>query len=1143
MWIVRLALRRPYTFVVMATLMLILGGIAMLVMPTDIFPYINIPVVSIVWSYPGVSPDEMEKRIVTVSERAVTTTVNDIEHIESQSYNGVAVIKVFFQPNAQVDLALSQVTAIVQTILRSLPPGIYPPAILKYDASSVPILQLGLSSQTLSEQDLYDLGQNFIRTKLATVEGAAIPLPYGGKTRQVMVDLDPDALYAKQLSATDVSNALNLQNLILPAGTAKVGKREYLVRVNASPLYVDQLNELPIKTVNGATVYIKDVAHVRDGYAVQTNIVRTNGNRGALLTVLRNGRASTLSIISRIREELPGIQAGLPADLKITQLFDQSLFVRASISSVLREGAIAAALTGLMILLFLGSLRSTLIVCISIPLSILTSLIVLWMSGETINTMTLGGLALAVGILVDDATVEIENTHRNMGMKKPLVKAVLDGAQQVAVPALVATLSISIVFIPVVLLTGAAKYLFVPLAMAVVFALLASYLLSRTLIPNMVHYLLKKEVELYREGEDGEPKEAPGWNWKIHHAFSRKFLRMRKRYEGLLDWSLDHPRGILIGFGVFVLLSFGLVFFIGRDFFPTVDSGQIRFHVQTPSGTRIEEAEQYFARIERLIRKIVPPEQLDIILDNIGMPNSGINLAFGDNPVLGDGDGEILVSLKPSHSPVAGYNDRLREALSSEFPDCSFFFEAANITNQILNFGLPAPIDLQVSSRDADSGFQLAKQLEKKIAAIPGAADVHVHQVVDYPEVRVNVDRSKASDVGLTERDVSNSLLISLSSSGQVAPNEWLNYTNGVNYQIAVQSPQYRIDSFDALLRTSISPAQASNTTPLSAISPVNGSASETNYSVGAAPSASGPSYGTTGSAPPTAQLLSNLATLQRGVSTEIANHYDVQPVFDIYANVDRRDLGGVRTDVLKIMQSMRGQLPQATTLELRGQVQTMQQSFNRLGIGIVLAIVLVYLLMVVNFQSWMDPLIILMALPGALSGVLWMLFITQTTLSVPSLMGAIMSIGVATANSILIVVFANDERGEKKDEGNQKKGERGKQEQPGKAGGGQKDSRQAAMAAGVTRLRPVCMTALAMILGMLPMSLALGEGGESNAPLGRAVIGGLLVATVTTLFIVPIVYTLLRKEAPIDLDKRIEEEQHEGEDDGGGKENAPQPA
>ncbi len=1111
MWIVRLALRRPFTFLVMAVLIGLLGAASIFTMPTDIFPYIDIPVVSVVWTYTGISPDDMEKRVVTVSERAMTTTVNDIEHIESQAYNGVSVTKLFFQPNVKVELAIAQVTAIVQTVLRVLPPGIYPPAILKYDASSVPILQLGLSSDSLSEQQLYDYGQNFIRTQLATVQGASIPLPYGGKTRQVMVDIDPQALYAKQLSATDVSNALNLQNLILPAGTVKVGKREYLVKVNSSPEFVDALNDLPIKVTNGATVYMRDVAQVRDGFAVQTNIVRQNGKRSALLTILKNGQASTLNIVNDVKKALPGIMAGLPPELQAKELFDQSLFVKASINGVLREATIAAALTGAMILLFLGSIRSTIIVCISIPLSILTSLIVLNLTGNTINVMTLGGLALAVGILVDDATVEIENTHRNMGMKKPLVKAVLDGAQQVAVPALVSTLAICIVFVPVLLLTGAAKYLFTPLALAVVFAMLASYLLSRTLIPNMVHYLLKPEVELYRSGEGGEPAEAPGWNWTIHHAFNKRFDRFRDSYRGMLDWALDHRAPFLIFFGIFAFGSIGLLFLIGRDFFPTVDSGQMRFHVQPPSGTRIEESELYFAAVEKEVRDIVPAEELDTIIDNIGIPNSGINLAFGDNPVIGNSDGDVLVSLKSNHKPTEHYNQALRARLLAKFPDCVVYFEAANITNQILNFGLPSPIDLQIAGRDYQGNYKIAQELLKKVSAIPGAVDVHIHQVVDYPEVKVNVDRSKAQQVGMTQRDVTNSLLISLSSSGQVAPNQWLNVVNGVNYQVAVQTPQYNVNSFDSLLRTPISAATATNTAlpaPGAQSSTAVGTTTGSSISsTSASPSQNSAAYGNPGSVQSPTQLLYNLADIQRGVSTEIVNHYNIQPVFDVYANVDRRDLGGVRNDVEKIIKEMTKTLPKATKIDLRGQAQTMQDSFFRLGIGLIFAVVLVYLLMVVNFQSWVDPFIILMALPGALAGVLWMLFITQTTLSVPSLMGSIMCIGVATANSILMITFANDERAEGK------------------------DARAAALSAGFTRLRPVCMTALAMLLGMMPMALSIGEGAEQNAPLGRAVIGGLMIATFSTLFVVPIIYSYMRTDPPIDYDKQIEDEEHEGEE------------
>ena len=1102
MWIVRLALRRPYTFVVMALLIAILGGVAIVTMPVDIFPYIDIPVVSVVWSYQGLSPEEMEKRLVTIFERSMTTTVNDIEHIESQCYSGVAVIRVYFQPNVRIDMALAQVTAISQTLLRIFPPGTFPPNILKYDASSVPILQLGLESKTLSEQAIFDLGLNFIRTQLATVQGAAAPLPYGGKFRMVMVDLNPDQLYAKGISATDVSAAISAQSIILPAGDAKIGNIDYQIKVNSSPKILDQLNDLPIRTVNGAQVYIKDVAQVRDGFAVQTSIVRTNGTRGTLMPVLRNGRASTLAIVNAVKKRLPQILAGLPQELHVRQLFDQSLFVRASINGVVREAITAAFLTGLMILIFLGSWRSTLIVCISIPLSILTSLAIMALIGETVNVMTLGGLALAVGILVDDATVEIENTHRNMAMKKPLVRAVLDGAQQIAAPAFVSTLSICIVFVPVLLLTGAAKYLFTPLALAVVFAMLASYLLSRTLIPNMVHYMLKPEVKLYALGAHGETAGGTGFIWRVHYLFNRRFEMMRSSYTSLLHWSLDHRAPVLIGFVLFVAASLTLSLMVGRDFFPYVDSGQMRLHAIAPTGTRIEETEVLFSKIDDEIRRVIPPREIDTIIDNIGVPFGGFNLAFGDSTTMGSGDGDILISLKADeHAPTAAYTDQLRKHLKKKFPDVTFFFEAANITNQILNFGLPAPIDLQVVGRDPHN-YQIAQALAARIARIPGAADVHVHQIVDYPELRINVDRNKAGQLGLQQRDVSNSLLISLSSNGQIAPNEWLNWNNGVSYAMAVQTPQYRVDSLAALMRTPISPplANIATTTPYSQ----TGTAGASNSSIGNAPSQNSLAYGNPGAAGGSPQLLSNLASVERGTSPEIINHYNVQPVFDVYANVDRRDLGSVGTAVEKIMKEFAPHLPRGTTFDLRGQVTTMETSFYRLGLGMIFAVVLVYLLMAVNFQSWLDPFIILMALPGALAGIVWILFITGTSFSVPSLMGAIMCIGVATANSILMVVFANDQRAEGM------------------------DARSAALSAGHTRIRPVVMTALAMIIGMLPMALGFGEGGEQNAPLGRAVIGGLLLATVTTLFIVPIVYSLLKKKPPVDFDRRIAEEEQE---------------
>jgi multidrug efflux pump subunit AcrB len=1062
MWIVRLALRRPYTFVVMSILIAILGGAAIFTMSTDIFPSIDIPIVTIIWTYGGISPDEMEKRIVTISERAMTTTVNDIEHMESQSYNGVAVIRVFFQPNVKVELAIAQITSIMQTILRVLPPGIFPPGILKYNASSVPILQISLNSKTMSEQEIYDYGLNFIRTQLATVQGASIPLPYGGKARQIMVDIDPASLYAKHLSATDVTNALNLQNLILPAGSAKVGDREYLVRLNSSPEVVRAMNDLPVKSANGATVYLKDVGTVHDGYAVQTNIVRENGARASLLTVLKSGGASTLDIVNSVKRVLPRIMAGMPRELNYTYLLDQSLFVRAAVQGVVREAITAAALTALMILVFLGSWRSTLIICISIPLSILTSLCILSAMGQTINVMTLGGLALAVGILVDDATVEIENIHRNLSQKKPITRAILDGAAQIAIPAFVSTLAICIVFVPVLLLTGAARYLFTPLALAVVFAMLASYLLSRTLVPTMVHFLLKPEVEIYAQGE--ENYHGGGLIWRVHHLFNVQFERMRHVYRDALEWCLDH-RLLVTGLGaVFVALSLGMATLVGEDFFPYVDAGQMRLHVRAPAGTRIEQTEVVFSRVEDEIRNQIPPDELETILDNMGLPGNGIGLAFGDSSTIGSGDGEILISLKEGHhQPTEGYERKLRAALNARFPELTVFFQAANITSQILNFGLPAPIDIQIIGRNATANYAIAQEIQRKVKVIPGAVDVHIHQEVNYPEIRLDVDRTKASQAGLTQRDVANSLLISLSSSLQVAPNNWLNPANGVNYQVAVQTPTYWINDFDALNRTPVTTGNGST------------------------------------------QLLSNLTgSPKRAFSPQIINHYNVQPLFDVYANTDLRDLGAVARDVAKVIKSVTPKLARGTSIEVRGQVQTMNSSFVRLGLGLVFAILLVYLLMVVNFQSWLDPFIILMALPGAISGIVWMLFVTQTTFNVPSLMGAIMSIGVATANSILLVSFANDERMEGK------------------------GALEAALSAGFTRIRPVTMTALAMIIGMLPMALGFGEGGEQNAPLGRAVIGGLLVATFTTLFFVPIVYTYLRKQQPVDMDRQIEEEQHE---------------
>jgi len=999
----------------------------------------------------------------------LTTTVNDIEHMESQSVNGTSVMKIFFHPDARIEAALAQISASTQSVLRVLPPGIFAPFLMRYNASSVPILQLGVSSPTMSEQEIYDYGLNFIRTQMATVQGASLPLPYGGKPRQIMVDLDPKAMFANSLSATDVAGAINAQNLIVPAGVARMGDREYNVRLNSSPELVAALNDLPVKQAHGATIYVRDVAQVRDGYAVQNNIVRQDGRRSALITVLKSGGASTLDIVAKVKKALPRILATLPEGLNVKFMFDQSVFVRAAIDSVVREGVVAAVLTGIMILLFLGSWRSTLIVCISIPLSILTSLIVLYLCNQTINVMTLGGMALAVGILVDDATVEIENIHRNLAQRKPIILAILDGAQQIAVPAFVSTLCICIVFVPVVFLKGAAKFLFTPLAVAVVLAIMASYLLSRTLVPTMVRFLLAGEVERYQSeagdllGHEVTNVEQPPAKldvfWKLHHAFNHQFSRLRESYRKLLDLTLRHRGLALVLFLLFCGVSFALYPFIGEDFFPHVDAGQFRLHVRGPAGMRIEETEQLFGRVEDTIRGVIPERELMNILDNIGLPFGGINLAFTDSSTIGSSDGEILVSLKAGqHGPTWEYVTELRKKLRAEYPQATFFFQPSDIVSQILNFGLPAPIDVQVVGRNEDANYHLAKQIEDRIARIPGAADVHLHQVRNAPTINVNVDRTRASQVGLTQRDVANSMLISLSSTSQVAPNYWLNPVNGVNYLIAVQTPPYRVDSTATL-----------GSTPIN----LNGSAPE---------------------------LLSNLASFKRGEEMQVVNHYNVQPVFDIYANVDNRDLGGFAGDVDRILSDVRKHLPRGTTIETRGQVETMNSSFVGLGFGLIFAVLLVYFVMVVNFQSWLDPFIILTALPGALCGILWMLFLTQTTVSVPALMGAIMSIGVATANSILLVTFANDER----------------------ASG--MSARDAALEAGYTRLRPVIMTALAMIIGMLPMAIGFGEGGEQNAPLGRAVIGGLVVATFATLFFVPVVYSVLRRKQPKSYEKELTE-------------------
>jgi multidrug efflux pump subunit AcrB len=1087
MWLVRLALQRPYTFVVMAVLIAILGLGSIFTMPVDIFPAINIPVISVIWTYTGLLPDDMEKRIVLICERAMTTTVDDIQHIESRSYPGVAVIRVYFQPNVHVELAFAQVTSLVQTLLRTYPQGTFPPLIVKYDASSVPIIQLGVNSQSLSEQDLADFAQNFIRTDLARIEGASIPLPYGGKTRSIMVDIDPRALYAYQASPSDISAAIGNEAPIIPAGTAKMGTREYFISTNSSPSAVEEFNMLPVKTLNGSTVYMKDIGHVRNGFAVQTNIVRQDGTRGALLTVLKHGETSTLKIVSDVKKQLPSALAGLPSALHVTPLFDQSIYVRASVWGVVREAAIAAVLTGLMILLFLGSVRSTMIVCTSIPLSILTSIIVLHMLGESLNVMTLGGLALAVGILVDDATVEIENTNRNIAMKKPIVKAILDGAQQIATPTLISSLSICIVFVPVLLLEGAAKYLFTPLGMAVVFAMLTSYMLTRTLVPTMMHYLMKAELPLIQRKEDAPARPGDGWIWKVHKGFDKRFERGRDKYRESLHWIMDN-RLLVVGiFAAFAVLSLVLVLFVGRDFFPTVDTGQIRIHIRPPVGTRIEESEVLFAGIENEIRQIIPAKDLETILDNIGLPNSGINLAFSDTATVSNSDGDILVDMKKRGSTEL-YTRRIREAIHQRYPGVVVFFLPADMTTQILNFGLPAAIDVQVSGRDVQKDYQIAKEIRDRVANIPGTADVLVFQEPNYPTINVNVDRIKADLVGVTQQAVATNMLVSLSATGQINPIQWVDPKNGVSYNVLVQTPQYRLDSLTALAQTPVSSGPSGPPAP---VLPTGEPA----------PMPASLSYGDPNAQSNPTQYLGNLASFRRSATAEAIDHYDIRPVYDIEASLDRRDLGGVASDIRKIIDDYKKQLPQGSKIDLRGQAETMNDSFLRLGLGIIFAIILVYLLMAVNFQSWIDPLIVLATIPATLAGILWMLFVTHTTLNVPSLMGSIMAIGVATANSILLVTFANDEQID-----------------------GKKPV-EAAVSAGYVRIRPVLMTALAMIIGMLPMALAFGEAGQQNAPLGRAVIGGLLMATVSTLFFIPIVYSFLRKEAPINFEKRIEEE------------------
>jgi multidrug efflux pump subunit AcrB len=1056
-WIVETALKRPYTFVVLALLIAIFGLRAAITTPTDIFPNIDIPVISVVWTYGGLSPGDMSGRVVYYYERTLLSQVGDVEHIESQSLNGYGVVKIFFQKNVNISVAMAQVTAASQTVLKLLPPGITPPYVLSYNASSVPILQLALSSKKLPEMQLFDSGQNFIRPQLATVAGAAVPSPYGGKVLDVQVDLDQHAMQAHAVSADDVVNAISVQNLTLPAGDEKIGKFDWNVALNASPVLLDRINDLPVKTVNGTIIFVHDVAYVHRGSPPQTNIVRVNGARAVLMTILKAGSASTLDIISGIKALLPRVESSLPAGLDLHPVGDQSVFVKAAVSGVIREAVLAAALVGVMILMFLGSWRSTLIILTEIPLAMLFSLTALSWLGESINVMTLGGLALAVGILVDDGTVTIENINYHLELGKPIEPAILDGARQIVIPAFVTLLCLCIVFVPMFQLGGVAGYLFRPMAEAVLFALVGSFILSRTLVPTMANFLMSGQHAGAHPHHDAlQPPSRWSAPFKRFQAgFEAGFARMRGRYRSLLSLALGRPTAFMIVFLACVLLSFLLAPFLGRNFFPAVDSGQILMHVRAQPGTRIEETARLFEFVEQAVRKQIPPAEIDNIVDNIGLPFSGINMAYQNTGTIGPGDGDALISLKEGHAPTEAYIKQLRTVLPRQFPGATFSFLPADIVSQILNFGLPAPLDLQVIGNNQAANYAYATELLKRIRRVPGIADLRIQQVLNYPQINVDVDRTLASEVGVTQRDVANSLLVTLSGSAQVHPNFWLNTENGVSYPIVAQMPQYRIDTMTDLSNVPITPSN------------------------GAAP-----------------QYLGGLARITPGPSPGVVSHYNVQPVIDIYGATQGRDLGAVASDIERIIRDAKHSLPRGSYLELRGQVQTMISAYGELYLGLLGAIVLVYLVIVVNFQSWTDPFIIITALPAALSGIVWMLFITGTTLSVPALTGAIMCMGIATANSILIVSFARE----------------------GMANG--LDATDAALEAGVTRLRPVLMTALAMIIGMVPMALALGEGGEQNAPLGRAVIGGLAVATVATLLFVPTVFSVMhRKHRGVDDD------------------------
>ena len=1042
--LVRIALNRPYTFVVLALLLLIIGPLSAMRTPVDIFPDIRIPVIGVIWQYTGLPPDQMAGRIITQYQRILTTTVNDIEHITANSYNGIGIVKIFFQPNADIRTANAQVTSVSQTILKQMPPGATPPLIINYTASTVPIIQLALSGEGLTEQILGDIAINQLRTPLVTVPGAAIPYPYGGKQRQIQIDVDPQKLQSLGLSGQDVANALAAQNLIQPAGTSKIGSFEYVIQVNNSPLKSGEMGDLPIKVVNGATSSIRDVATVRDGNPPQQNIVHVNGNRSVLMMVLKNGYISTLDIIAGIKKKAAAYKDSLPDTLKIGFVGDQGVFVAASIEGVVREGVIAAVLTSVMILLFLGSWRSTIIIATSIPLAVFGSIIMLAALGETLNIMTLGGLALAVGILVDEATVTIENINWHLEQGKEVRPAILDGAQQIVVPAFVSLLCICIVFVPMFFLQGIPRFLFVPMAEAVIFAMIWSFILSRTLVPTMAMYLLKPHQ--HEHGAALPPTRNP-LVW-FQRGFEAGFERFRAGYRDLLTLALRHRPTFVVCFLAFVVASFAMVPYLGQNFFPSVDAGQILMHVRSQVGTRVEENAYHFADIQKAIRKIIPPDQIDTITDNIGMPISGINTTYNNTGIMGPSDGDIQIKLKEDHPPTENYIKAMREQLPRLFPGTSFAFLPADIVNQILNFGAPAPIDLQIRGNNLKANFDYAIKLLSQIRRIPGVADARIQQSTKNPTFNIDVDRTRAQYVGLTERDVVNSLTVNLSGSGQVAPTYYLNPDNGVNYAVVMQTPQYQVDSLSSL-----------QTLPI------------------------------TSSQPTQAPILGGVATISRTTSSAMVSQYDIQPMVQIFATQQGRDLGGIASDIRKVIADNAKNVPKGSTVVLSGQVQTMNSSFSGLLFGLIGAIVLIYFLIVVNFQSWLDPFVIITALPAALAGIVWMLFTTHTTISVPALTGAIMCMGVATANSVLVISFARERYDE--------------------VG----DPVAAAIEAGFVRIRPVLMTALAMIIGMLPMSLGLGEGGEANAPLGRAVIGGLMFSTVATLMFVPVVFSMLHKK------------------------------